>query len=298
MNEPNQDIVVEMVSTLYIVPTPIGNLDDITLRALQTLKQVDLIAAEDTRRTGLLLQHFAINTRMISLHDHNEQQKTDQLIPQLKQGLSIALVSDAGTPLINDPGYHLVKSCRQAGILVVPLPGPCAAITALSAAGIASDRFCYEGFLPAKRKSRQGVLQALTEEWRTLIFYESPHRLLDTLADMVAIWGAERYVVLARELTKTWESIHGLPVGELLDWVKVDENRSRGEMVLVVQAYRTPQQGEVVISSEVKKTLALLQQSLPLKKAAAITAEIYGLKKNALYKYSLEQQVSADSAIK
>ncbi|WP_439647289.1 16S rRNA (cytidine(1402)-2'-O)-methyltransferase [Arsenophonus endosymbiont of Aphis craccivora] len=298
MNEPNQDIEVEMVSTLYIVPTPIGNLDDITLRALQILKQVDLIAAEDTRRTGLLLQHFAINTRMISLHDHNEQQKTDQLIPQLKQGLSIALVSDAGTPLINDPGYHLVKSCRQAGILVVPLPGPCAAITALSAAGIASDRCCYEGFLPAKRKSRQEVLQALTEESRTLIFYESPHRLLDTLADMVAIWGAERYVVLARELTKTWESIHGLPVGELLDWVKVDENRSRGEMVLVVQGYRTPQEGEVVISSEVKKTLALLQQSLPLKKAAAITAEIYGLKKNALYKYSLEQQVSADSAIK
>ncbi|MDR5610580.1 MULTISPECIES: 16S rRNA (cytidine(1402)-2'-O)-methyltransferase [unclassified Arsenophonus] len=298
MNEPNQDIEVEMVSTLYIVPTPIGNLDDITLRALQILKQVDLIAAEDTRRTGLLLQHFAINTRMISLHDHNEQQKTDQLIPQLKQGLSIALVSDAGTPLINDPGYHLVKSCRQAGILVVPLPGPCAAITALSAAGIASDRFYYEGFLPAKRKSRQEVLQALTEESRTLIFYESPHRLLDTLADMVAIWGAERYVVLARELTKTWESIHGLPVGELLDWVKVDENRSRGEMVLVVQGYRAPQEGEVVISSEVKKTLALLQQSLPLKKAAAITAEIYGLKKNALYKYSLEQQVSADSAIK
>lgn len=287
-----------MVSTLYIVPTPIGNLDDITLRALQILKQVDLIAAEDTRRTGLLLQHFAINTRMISLHDHNEQQKTDQLIPQLKQGLSIALVSDAGTPLINDPGYHLVKSCCQAGILVVPLPGPCAAITALSAAGIASDRFCYEGFLPAKRKSRQEVLQALTEESRTLIFYESPHRLLDTLADMVAIWGTERYVVLARELTKTWESIHGLPVGKLLDWVKVDENRSRGEMVLVVQGYRAPQEGEVVISSEVKKTLALLQQSLPLKKAAAITAEIYGLKKNALYKYSLEQQVSADSAIK
>lgn len=289
MNEPNQDIEVEMVSTLYIVPTPIGNLDDITLRALQILKQVDLIAAEDTRRTGLLLQHFAINTRMISLHDHNEQQKTDQLIPQLKQGLSIALVSDAGTPLINDPGYHLVKSCRQAGILVVPLPGPCAAITALSAAGIASDRFCYEGFLPAKRKSRQEVLQALTEEPRTLIFYESPHRLLDTLADMVAIWGAERYVVLARELTKTWESIHGLPVGELLDWVKVDENRSRGEMVLVVQGYRAPKENEVAISLEVKKTLALLQQSLPLKKAAAITAEIYGLKKNALYKYSIEQ---------
>ncbi|WGL98025.1 16S rRNA (cytidine(1402)-2'-O)-methyltransferase [Arsenophonus sp. aPb] len=298
MNEPNQAKEVEMVSTLYIVPTPIGNLDDITLRALQILKQVDLIAAEDTRRTGLLLQHFAINTRMMSLHDHNEQQKTDQLIPQLKQGLSIALVSDAGTPLINDPGYHLVKYCRQAGIRVVPLPGPCAAITALSAAGIASDRFCYEGFLPAKRKSRQEVLQGLMDESRTLIFYESPHRLLDTLADMVAIWGAQRYVILARELTKTWESIHGLPVGELLEWIKVDENRYRGEMVLVVEGYRAPKEASTAISFEVKKTLALLQQSLPLKKAAAITAEIYGLKKNALYKYALEQQVSADSAIK
>lgn len=298
MNEPNQAKEVEMVSTLYIVPTPIGNLDDITLRALQILKRVDLIAAEDTRRTGLLLQHFAINTRMMSLHDHNEQQKTDQLIPQLKQGLSIALVSDAGTPLINDPGYHLVKYCRQAGIRVVPLPGPCAAITALSAAGIASDRFCYEGFLPAKRKSRQEVLQELMDESRTLIFYESPHRLLDTLADMVTIWGAERYVILARELTKTWESIHGLPVGELLDWVKVDENRYRGEMVLVVEGYRAPKEANPAISSEVRKTLALLQQSLPLKKAAAITAEIYGLKKNALYKHALEQQVSSDSAIK
>ncbi|MFS1537454.1 MAG: 16S rRNA (cytidine(1402)-2'-O)-methyltransferase [Candidatus Phlomobacter fragariae] len=298
MNEPNQAKEVEMVSTLYIVPTPIGNLDDITLRALQILKQVDLIAAEDTRRTGLLLQNFAINTRMMSLHDHNEQQKIDQLIPQLKQGLSIALVSDAGTPLINDPGYHLVKYCRQAGIRVVPLPGPCAAITALSAAGIASDRFCYEGFLPAKRKNRQGVLQGLTDDSRTLIFYESPHRLLDTLADMIAILGAERYVILARELTKIWESIHGLPVGKLLDWVKVDENRYRGEMVLVVEGYRAAKNGNTAISHEVLKTLALLQQSLPLKKAVAITAEIYGLKKNALYKHVLEQQVSSDSAIK
>lgn len=287
-----------MVSTLYVVPTPIGNLDDITLRALQILKQVDLIAAEDTRRTGLLLQHFAIDTRMMSLHNHNEQQKTDQLIQQLKQGLSIALVSDAGTPLINDPGYHFVKYCRQAGLRVVPLPGPCAAITALSAAGIASDRFCYEGFLPAKRKSRQEILQELMDESRTLIFYESPHRLLYTLADMVTIWGAERYVILARELTKLWESIHGLPVGELLDWVKIDKNRYRGEIVLVVERYMAPKETNVIISSQVKKTLALLQQSLPLKKAAAITAEIYGLKKNVLYKYAFNQQVSSDSAIK
>ncbi|VAY02464.1 Ribosomal RNA small subunit methyltransferase I [Arsenophonus endosymbiont of Aleurodicus dispersus] len=298
MNEPNQTKEVKMVSTLYIVPTPIGNLDDITLRALQILKQVELIVAEDTRRTGLLLQHFAINNRMISLHVHNEQKKTDQLITQLKQGISIALVSDAGTPIINDPGYHLVKYCHQAGILVVPLPGPCAAMTALSASGIASDRFCYEGFLPAKRKSRQDVLHGLTKNSRTLIFYESPHRLLETLADMVAIWGAKRYVVLARELTKTWESIYGLPVGELLDWVKFDENRYRGEMVLVVEGYRVAKNSKPVISCDVMKTLALLQQSLPLKKAAGITAEIYGLKNNTLYKYILEQQVSADNVIK
>ncbi|MGP1924338.1 MAG: 16S rRNA (cytidine(1402)-2'-O)-methyltransferase [Arsenophonus sp. NEOnobi-MAG3] len=298
MNEPNQAKKAEMVSMLYIVPTPIGNLDDITLRALQILKQVDLIAAEDTRRMGLLLQYFAINTRMISLHEHNEQQKTNQLISQLKHGLSIALVSDAGTPLINDPGYYLVKYCHQAGIRVVPLAGPCAAIMALSAAGITSNRFCYEGFLPAKRKGRQEVLQGLMEESRTLIFYESPHRLLETLADMVDIWGAKRYVVLARELTKTWESIYGLPVGELLDWVKIDGNRYRGEMVLVVKGYRVAKDSNVAIPFDAMKTLALLQQSLPLKKAATITAEIYCLKKNTLYKYALEQQVSADSTIK
>ncbi|MGP1928790.1 MAG: 16S rRNA (cytidine(1402)-2'-O)-methyltransferase [Arsenophonus sp. NC-WZS1-MAG3] len=287
-----------MVSTLYIVPTPIGNLDDITLRALQILKQVDLIAAEDTRRTFLLLQHFSINTRMMSLHKHNERQKTDQLIPQLKQGLSIALVSDGGTPIINDPGCYLVKYCRQTDIRVVPLTGACAAITALSAAGITSDRFCYEGFLPAKQKTRQGILQRLIEESRTVIFYESPHRLLDTLADMVAIWGPKRYVVLARELTKTWESIYGLPVGELLNWVKLDKNRYRGEMVLVVEGYRVVKNSNIAIPFNAMKTLALLQRSLPLKKAAAITAEIYGLKKNALYKYIIKQQVSTDSGIK
>ena len=242
---------------LYLVATPIGNLDDITLRAIKVLEEADLIAAEDTRHTLKLLNHLNISKPMISYHRHNEEFRCDFLIKELKEGKNIALVSDAGTPLINDPGYHLVKYCRQAGIRVVPLPGPCAAITALSAAGIASDRFCYEGFLPAKRKSRQEVLQGLMNESRTLIFYESPHRLLDTLADMVAIWGAERYVILARELTKTWESIHGLPVRELFEWVNVDENRYRGEMVLVVEGYKAPKEASAAISSEVKKTLAL-----------------------------------------
>lgn len=274
-------------STLYIVPTPIGNLGDITQRALTVLASVDLIAAEDTRHTGLLLQHFAINARLFALHDHNEQQKAEVLLTRLREGQSIALVSDAGTPLINDPGYHLVRLCREAGIRVVPLPGACAAITALSAAGLPSDRFCYEGFLPAKSKGRCDTLKALEQEPRTLIFYESTHRLLDSLQDMVTVLGPERYVVLAREITKTWESIFGAPVGELLAWVQEDENRRKGEMVLIVEGYHAEEQA---LPPEALRTLALLQSELPLKKAAQLTAEIHGVKKNALYKYALEQQ--------
>ncbi|AIR64908.1 16S rRNA (cytidine(1402)-2'-O)-methyltransferase [Cedecea neteri] len=273
-------------STLYIVPTPIGNLGDITQRALSVLQSVDLIAAEDTRHTGLLLQHFAINARLFALHDHNEQQKAETLLAKLQEGQSIALVSDAGTPLINDPGYHLVRTCREAGIRVVPLPGPCAAIAALSAAGLPSDRFCYEGFLPAKSKGRRDALKAIEQEPRTLIFYESTHRLLDSLDDICTVLGESRYVVLARELTKTWESIHGAPVGELLTWVKEDENRRKGEMVLIVEGFKV--QGDDELPAEALRTLALLQTELPLKKAAALAAEIHGVKKNALYKYALE----------
>lgn len=273
-------------STLYIVPTPIGNLGDITQRALDVLKSVDLIAAEDTRHTGLLLQHFAINARLFALHDHNEQQKAEQLLSRLQSGMSVALVSDAGTPLINDPGYHVVRLCREAGVRVVPLPGACAAIAALSAAGLASDRFCYEGFLPAKTKARKDTLQAMLEEPRTLIYYESTHRLLDSLRDMVAVLGSQRYVVLARELTKTWESIYGAPVAELLAWVEEDENRRKGEMVLIVEGYH---RDDSALPAEALRTLALLQAELPLKKAAALAAEIHGVKKNALYRHALEQ---------
>ncbi|AIU87022.1 MULTISPECIES: 16S rRNA (cytidine(1402)-2'-O)-methyltransferase [Pectobacterium] len=284
----NQDQQADIsASTLYIVPTPIGNLGDITQRALAVLASVDLIAAEDTRHTGLLLQHFAINARLFALHDHNEQQKADVLLAKLQSGQSIALVSDAGTPLINDPGYHLVRRCREAGVRVVPLPGACAAITALSASGLASDRFCYEGFLPAKTKGRKDKLRELGEETRTLIFYESTHRLLDSLQDISEVLGAERYVVLAREITKTWESIHGAPVGELLAWVKEDENRRKGEMVLIVEGHQID---DSALSAEALRTLALLRAELPLKKAAALAAEIHGVKKNALYRYGLEQE--------
>lgn len=284
----NQDQQADIsASTLYIVPTPIGNLGDITQRALAVLASVDLIAAEDTRHTGLLLQHFAINARLFALHDHNEQQKADVLLAKLQSGQSIALVSDAGTPLINDPGYHLVRRCREAGVRVVPLPGACAAITALSASGLASDRFCYEGFLPAKTKGRKDKLRELGEETRTLIFYESTHRLLDSLQDISEVLGAERYVVLAREITKTWESIHGAPVGELLAWMKEDENRRKGEMVLIVEGHQVD---DSVLSAEALRTLTLLRAELPLKKAAALAAEIHGVKKNALYRYGLEQE--------
>ncbi|MGG2141943.1 16S rRNA (cytidine(1402)-2'-O)-methyltransferase [Symbiopectobacterium sp. RP] len=280
-------------STLYIVPTPIGNLGDITERALSVLRGVDVVAAEDTRHTGLLLQHFAISARLFALHDHNEQQKADHLLAKLQQGQSIALVSDAGTPLINDPGYHLVRRCREAGVRVLPLPGPCAAIMALSAAGIASDRFCYEGFLPAKTKARQDRLLQLSEETRTLIFYESTHRLIDSLADITTVLGEARYVVLARELTKTWESIQGAPVGELLAWVQEDENRRKGEMVLIVEGF---QPDESALSAEALRTLALLRAELPLKKAASLAAEIHGVKKNALYRYALAQNEADDDA--
>lgn len=270
--------------TLYIVATPIGNLDDITLRAIDTLKRVDLIAAEDTRHSGLLLQHLGIKAKLFSLHDHNEQEKAHVLIEKLQSGLSIALVSDAGTPLINDPGYHLVKACRENDIKVVPIPGACAAIAALSVAGLPSDKFIYEGFLPAKSKARQDSLASLITEPRTMIFYESTHRLLETLKDMQTILGADKQIVLAKELTKTWETIVSFPVNELIDWLNQDASRQKGEFVLIVAGYTESNKD---IDPKAINTLKLLQKELPLKKAAAITAEIYGLKKNQLYQIGL-----------
>ncbi len=272
--------------TLYIVATPIGNLEDITQRALNTLSQVDLIAAEDTRHSGLLLSHYGIKKPFFALHDHNEQQRARVLVEKLQQGLNIALISDAGTPLISDPGFHLVRDCRNAGIKVSPIPGACAAITALCSSGIASDRFCFEGFLPAKSKARCDKLTELETESRTLIFYESTHRILDTLADMQKVWGNERYVVLARELTKTWETIVGEPLEQLIAWLKEDSHRIKGEIVLIVEGKSSVEQEE--ISAQAIKLLSVLSVELPLKKAAAIVAECFGYKKNSLYQYGLE----------
>ena len=273
---------------LYIVPTPIGNLQDITQRALAVFAEVDLIAAEDTRHSGLLLSHYGIKKPFFALHDHNEQQKAENLVAKLQQGINIALISDAGTPLISDPGFHLVRKCRQAGIKVVPLPGPCAAITALSAAGIPSDRFCFEGFLPAKSKGRCDKLKDLLNEERTMIFYESTHRILATLEDMQKVFGEERYVVLAREITKTWETISGDTLGALLPWLKEDNNRTKGEMVLIVEGKAKTEGPEIPL--EAQQALHLISQELPLKKAASIVAELYGCKKNALYQFAINLQ--------
>ncbi|AHG76238.1 Ribosomal RNA small subunit methyltransferase I [Mannheimia varigena USDA-ARS-USMARC-1296] len=285
-NRQNSTEINPDYGTLYIVATPIGNLGDITQRALDTFATVDLIAAEDTRHSGLLLSHYGIKKPFFALHDHNEQQKTVVLVEKLAKGENIALISDAGTPLISDPGFHLVRHCRQAGVKVVPVPGACAAVTALCASGIASDRFCFEGFLPAKTKSRCDKLTELESEPRTLIFYESTHRILGTLADMKQVFGEERYVVMAREITKTWETIYGDQLGNLIEWLNEDSNRIKGEIVLVVEGKQ--QNLEEAFSSQAIKLLELLCQDLPLKKAAAIVAETFGYKKNALYQYGLD----------
>lgn len=277
----------DLTGILYIVATPIGNLQDITQRALDTFAVVDLIAAEDTRHSGLLLSHYGIKKPFFALHDHNEQEKAHILVEKLKQGTNIALISDAGTPLISDPGFHLVRQCRESGIRVVPLPGACAAITALCASGIASDRFCFEGFLPAKTKARKDKLENLLEEDRTLIFYESTHRILDTLADMESVFGGDRYVVLAREITKTWETIAGDNLQSLRLWLLEDPNRTKGEMVLIIEGKPKTVENEE-ISPQATKALSLIAKELPLKKAAAIVAELYGYKKNALYQWGLE----------
>ncbi|MGL5410791.1 MAG: 16S rRNA (cytidine(1402)-2'-O)-methyltransferase, partial [Shewanella sp.] len=268
---------------LYIVPTPIGHLGDMSSRAIDVLGQVSLIACEDTRHSGKLLSHFGITTKTTALHDHNERARAQWIVEQLAAGQSVALISDAGTPLISDPGYHLVSHVRQAGFRVIPLPGPCAAITALSASGLPSDRFSFEGFLPSKEKARADKLLELKEDPRTLIFYESPHRIEHSLTTMVEVLGGDRHVVMAREVTKTFETFLSGPVSEVLATVSSDLNQQKGEIVLMVHGYQL--NDEEAIPTVAINTLKLLCEELPLKKAAAIAAQIHGLKKNALYKY-------------
>jgi len=271
-------------STLYIVATPIGNLGDISARALDVLAQVDIIACEDTRHTQKLLSAFSIKNKTLSMHDHNERQRQDYIATLLQEGKSIALVSDAGTPLISDPGFHLVRHCRSLGLAVSPIPGACAAISALSVAGLPTDRFSFEGFLPSKSGARQSTLSALINEPRTMVFYDAPRRAIDTIKDIVATLGGERYVVIARELTKTFETVHSDQAENLLAWLEQDPNQLKGEMVLIIEGYKSnPDE----ISAEVIKTLKLLLAEMKPKKACAIAAEIYGVKKNALYDIAL-----------
>lgn len=271
-------------ATLYIVATPIGNLGDISQRAIDILTQVDVIACEDTRHTGKLLSAFSIKNRTLSLHDHNERQRQDQVATMLQEGKTIALVSDAGTPLISDPGFHLVRHCRSLGLNVSPIPGACAAISALSVAGLPTDRFSFEGFLPSKSGARQATLTALVNEPRTMVFYDAPRRAIDTVRDIVTTLGGERYIVIARELTKTFETIHSDTAENFLVWLEQDANQLKGEMVLIIEGYKAV---ENEISAEVISTLKLLLAEMKPKKACAIAAEIYGVKKNALYEVAL-----------
>lgn len=274
--------------TLYIVPTPIGNLQDLTERAGITLREVDYVAAEDTRHSKPLLQHVGSKARIIAVHEHNEQHKIERIVKLLTAGQSVALISDAGTPLISDPGYVLVRACRHRNLPVVALPGPCAITTALSGAGIATDRFSFEGFLPAKPQQRRKLLEQLVTEPRTMVFYETPHRILHALADISTVLGNERHVVLARELTKQFETFLSGTAAELEQRLIDDVNQQRGEMVLMISGYETDMRPQDEPLPAAQKALALLCQELPLKKAAAIVAELYGERKNALYQWGLK----------
>ncbi len=275
--------------TLYVVATPIGNLDDISARALAVLRDVVLIAAEDTRHSARLTQHFGISTPLAACHEHNEREQGGRFLARLQAGEDVALISDAGTPLISDPGFHLVRQARAAGVAVVPVPGACALIAGLSAAGLPSDRFIFEGFLPARAAARRARLQQVKEEPRTLIFYEAPHRILECVEDLRAVFGDARQAVLARELTKTFETIKGLPLVELREWIAADSNQQRGECVLLVAGWLAPEGAEAV-SAEALRVLDLLLGELPLKRAAALAAEITGVRKNLLYQVALERQ--------
>lgn len=271
---------------LYVVATPIGNLGDITLRALEVLKSVDAIAAEDTRHTSGLLSHFGISKKLIAVHEHNEHQSAEKLLLQLNAGENIALVTDAGTPGISDPGAVVVDFVRKAGIKVVPIPGVSAVITALSASGIAQNGFLFHGFLPASGAARRKALEALKAQAVTLVFYEAPHRIVESIVDMANVLGAERRITIARELTKTFETIHRCNLADADAWLQADSNQQRGEFVLLVEAAAIKDADE--ISEDTLRILKLLLADLPLKQAVKLATEITAEKKNVLYELALK----------
>ena len=266
--------------TLYVVATPIGNLADMTPRANQVLAAVDAICAEDTRHTRQLLSAFGLEKPLVALHEHNEGEMAARLVERLRAGQALALVSDAGTPLVSDPGYRLVREVRAAGLKVSPVPGACAAIAALSVAGIASDRFCFEGFLPAKAAARRERLHALVRETRTLVFYESAHRVEESLADLAAIFGADREAVLARELTKLFETVLGDTLGAIAQRVQGDENQRKGEFVLIVGGCADD---TAAILAEGQRLYLKLAEYLKPSQAAKLAAELSGAPRKALY---------------
>lgn len=273
---------------LYVVATPIGNLADITLRAQQVLEMVDIIAAEDTRHTKKLLNHLGIQKPLMATHDHNEAYAAQQIIEKLQAGQNVAIVSDAGTPLIADPGYHVADQVAKAGFTIVPIPGACAVITALSAAALPTDRFIFDGFLPAKTTARKSYFERIKHEERTLVVYESPHRIMATLDDMIAVLGEEKEIVVARELTKTFETFNRGSVAHVRALMQADTNQQRGEFVLMIRGVLSNKKLEV--SQEALDLTVLIAKELPLKKAAAIVSEHTGFKKNQLYQLALDSK--------
>ncbi|WP_374253862.1 16S rRNA (cytidine(1402)-2'-O)-methyltransferase [Acinetobacter brisouii] len=280
-----------MSAQLFVVATPIGHLDDMTFRAIEVLKSVSLIAAEDTRQSAQLLKHFNIETPLTACHDHNEANKIHQLIEKLKNGENLALISDAGTPLISDPGFKLVRAAQEHGIRVTPVPGACAAIAALSAVGLPSDRFSFEGFLPSKSSQRLSQLEKLKDETQTLIFYEAPHRILECVKDMQAVFGADRAVGFAREITKTFETIKKMTLSELVKFIEQDHNQQKGEIVLVVGGATTEKD---LSQAKLDEWLQRLLQDVSVKAAAQIVADLTGIKKKIAYQRALELTQSQD----
>jgi len=272
--------------TLYVVATPIGNLQDITLRALEVLKTVDVVAAEDTRHTSHLLSHFAIQKKLIAVHEHNEQKSAQILLERLRAGESIALVTDAGTPGISDPGAIVVDVLREAGVKVVPVPGASAVIAALSASGITANGYVFYGFLPASGSQRRKTLEALKGYSSTLVFYEAPHRIIECVEDLAKVLGGERRITIARELTKTFETFHRCVLQDAKGWLEIDPNQQRGEFVLLVEAAAVVEEAD--ISEDAERILRLLLADLPLKQAVKLATEITGVKKNILYEFALK----------
>ncbi|WP_423854241.1 16S rRNA (cytidine(1402)-2'-O)-methyltransferase [Acinetobacter guillouiae] len=276
-----------MSAQLFVVATPIGHLDDMTFRSIEVLKSVSIIAAEDTRQSAQLLKHYNISTPLTACHDHNESNKIDILIEKLKSGQNIALVSDAGTPLISDPGFKLVRAAQENGIRVIPVPGACAAIAALSAVGLPSDRFSFEGFLSSKQSQRLIQLEKLKHESQTMIIYEAPHRILDSVKDMADVFGADRPVGFAREITKTFETIKKMTLSELVTFIENDRNQQKGEIVLVIGGAPDAKDQDVE-QEKLDQLLNRLLQDLSVKAASQLAADLTGIKKKIAYQRALE----------